>query len=153
MRECAEVIKIGAELAQAVELALPGWVRACVQTRAVQAFGQSSPEIDARADEAAQRVLAAIVPELRALLGVDVDEQRTTPIALLRRAVQYPTEALAALEVPPVPRDRFAVERFPHDLYALMPVNLEVLGETVGELAIAWGAAKAYEHRRRHRGR
>ncbi len=43
----------------------------------------------------------------------DIDEQRTTPLALIRGAVRYPTEVLRAAGVPPVERDRFAAAGVP----------------------------------------
>ena len=40
--------------------------------------------------------------------------------------------------------------RFPDDRYGLTPASLAVLGDEVGDLALAWGATKALAHRRRH---
>ena len=74
------------------------------------------------------------------------------PPSLVRRAVGFATAALAEAGVPPIARDRYLAERFPDDPYALYPANLGALGEDAGDAAIAWGARKAFEHRRRHLG-
>jgi len=129
-------------LADAVEAALPGWVAACVAARA------QGLEDEARA--AGERAVVDVLPGLRALLAADVDEQRTTPLALLRGVVRYPTEVLRAAGVPPVPRDAFAAERFPDDPYDLTPASFADFGPEVGEAGLAWGAAKAWEHKQRH---
>ena len=82
----------------------------------------------------------------------DLDAQRSTPLAVVRAAVSYPTEVLRHARVPPVARDRFVSERFPHDPYGLTPASLAAMDPELGEPAIAWGAAKAMAHRRRHGG-
>ena len=81
-----------------------------------------------------------------------MDAQRSTPLAVVRGAVSYPTEVLRRAQVPPVPRDPFVSERFPDDPYGLTPASLQAMDPDLGELAIAWGAAKAMAHRRRHGG-
>ena len=73
-----------------------------------------------RAGRQAQRETGAAI---RALLVADIDEQRTTPLALLRQAVRYPTEVLRQAGVPPVERDRFAEQAFPDDDYDLSPAT------------------------------
>ena len=52
--------------------------------------------------------------------------------------------------MPPVARDRFVSERFPDDPYGLTPASLQAVDPELGDAAIAWGAAKAMAHRRRH---
>jgi hypothetical protein len=85
------------------------------------------------------------------LLTADIDDQATTPLAILRAsAVRYPTEVLHAAGVPPVVRDEFVEGVFPDDTYDLAPTSIADLDPDLGDLAIAWGAAKAFEHKRRH---
>ena len=97
--------------------------------------------------EAQQEVAA----QLRALVAADVDAQRTTPLAVVRAAVVRTRPRCSTRPgVPPVPRDPFVSERFPDDPYGLTPASLAALDPELGELAIAWGAAKAMAHRRRH---
>ncbi len=139
-------------LADAVEAALPSWVVRGVDTIHQAWAGTTPPPVLAEAEAAGRRARADVGPRMRALLFADVDEQRTTPLALLRGAVRYPTEVLAQAGVPPVERDAYAEEMFPDDLYALTPGSLADLGADVHELGLVWGAAKAWEHRHRHGG-
>jgi len=139
-------------LADAIAASLPGWVERCVERRLTGGPGQPGEAGRAmeRAREAGRLAGAEIVPRLRALLASDVDEQWTTPLTLVREAVPYATAVLRDEGVPIPARDAFAASRFPDDLYDLTPANLQALGDEVGELAIRWGAAKAWEHKRRH---
>jgi hypothetical protein len=89
---------------------------------------------------------------LRTLLETDIDAQATTPLSVLRHAVRYPTEVLRAAGVPPVRRDAFAESSFPDDDYDLAPASLADVDPDLVELGLAWGAAKAMAHRRRHAG-
>jgi len=84
------------------------------------------------------------------LLEADIDAQSTTPLSMVRRAVPYATRVLADAGVPAVWRDRFDQDRFPDDVYNLTPATFTDLGADVAGQAIAWGAAKAWAHRRRH---
>ncbi len=88
---------------------------------------------------------------MRALLEADIDDQRTTPLALLRTAVRYPTEVLWAAGVPAGARDRFVEEAFPDDIYGLSPASFAEVDPGLADVGISWGAAKAFEHKRRHR--
>lgn len=132
----------GRALADGIEAALPGWVVRCV--------GRFLPDPGPAADDAGRRAAAEVGGAVRALLYQDVDEQRATPLTLLRAAVAYPTAVLQAAGVPPVERDRFAVERFPDDPYDLTPATFADIDPSLAEVGLAWGAAKAFEHRRRH---
>ncbi|HLN40969.1 MAG TPA: hypothetical protein VK215_00845 [Acidimicrobiales bacterium] len=140
---------LGAELAARVGAALPGWVLRCVDSR-LPAATPDRDAVMARAEVAARRARREVEVELRALLASDVDAQRSTPLSVVRAAVSYPTEVLLAAQVPPVPRDGFVSGRFPHDPYGLNPASLRAVHPDLGEVAIAWGAAKAMAHRQRH---
>ena len=130
-------------LVTAVERALPRWVDDAVTSR----LGRAAPD-EARA--AGERARAELVPRLRALLEQDVEAQRTNPLAILRDAVRYPTEVLQAEGVAPVERDDFQRDRFPDDVYDLVPTSFADFGPEVADAGIAWGAAKAWTHRQRH---
>jgi hypothetical protein len=108
------------------------------------------PEVAVAAGDAGRRARDEVMPEMRSLLAADLDDQRSTPLAILREAVRYPTSVLAAAGVPPVPRDEFAVRAFPNDAYNLTPATWADLDPSLTEAGIAWGAAKAFEHKRRH---
>lgn len=145
LEECAR------HLADGVEAALPGWVIASV-VRVMQAWAGAVPvEIVGAAAEAGARARVETGAAVRVLLLSDIDEQRTTPLALLRGATRYPTAVLREAGVPPVERDRFAEQAFPHDVYGLAPASFADLDPDLAEAGITWGAAKAFEHRRRHR--
>ena len=129
-------------LADAIEAALPGWVARAAAPAA------ADPEVVA---DAGRRAVAEIGPAVRSLLAADVDEQRTNPLAVVRRAVRYPTEVLQAAGVTPPARDEFAVRAFPDDVYDLSPATWADLGPEVQEPGIVWGAAKAYTVLQRRR--
>ena len=135
----------GASLADAVIVALPGWVVRCVLAR--------DPDLRVEAEAAGRQAAAEIGPELRALLAADVDDQRVNPLALVRRAVRYPTRVLAAAGVEPrVGRSRFDAEHFPDDPYGLVPMTWRDVDESLHEPGILGGALKARAHRDRHGG-
>jgi len=131
---------LAAALADAVEAALPGWVERSVATRAPLADG----ELRAAAAEAGRRAAAEGGGEVRALLATDVDEQRANPLALLRRAVRYPTDVLRAAGVAPPRRDPFSERSFPDDAYDLSPATWADVDPSLHERGIVWGAAKAH---------
>ena len=160
----SELSRLGIELAESVIEALPGWISRVVQGRFAEWSANLDPvvtseSIDAEsvdadpaadiaelANAAGRQAAASVAEPLRALVSADVDDQWTTPLALVRPVVAFATGALERAGVPPVVRDEFQESRFPDDLYGLTPASLAVLGEEVGDLAIAWGAAKAAAH-------
>lgn len=141
---------IACELAAAAEAALPGWVERCVATILDAWQGGPTPAQQEAARAAGQRAVAEVGPRLRSFLDADIDEQRSTPLTILRSAVRYPTEVLQAAGVPPVEREAFAEEVFPGDSYGLTPVTFADIDPALAEPAIQWGAAKAFLHKRRH---
>ena len=138
------------DLADAIVAALPGWVERCVD-RTYRAWTGAPPaDVIAAARAAGAAAAADTGARVRTLLETDIDDQRTTPLALVREAVSYPTEVLAAAGVPPVERDRVDRVMFPDDAYALSPANFAAVDPRLAGLALTWGAAKAWVHRRRH---
>jgi hypothetical protein len=109
------------------------------------------PDVAAATEAAAREATRDTGARTRALLVSDIDEQPTTPLALIRAAVRYPTAVLKSAGVPPVERDRFATEAFPDDDYDLTPASFAAVDPALTEPGSAWGAAKAFEHKRRHR--
>jgi hypothetical protein len=133
----------GADLADAVERALPVWAARVVVERGGPALRD--------AGEAAGRAAAdALVPELRALLAADVDRQRANPMTLLRRAVAWPAAVLAEAGVPAPRRDDHARAHFPDDDYGLTPMTFGDIDPSLHEAGILWGALKARAHLVRH---
>jgi hypothetical protein len=135
-----------AELADAVDAALPGWVRRCVE-RFLPVTGVVATEIDEAADEVRVRVGAAV----RTLLLTDIDEQVTTPLTLLRRAVAEPTAILRRHGVAPVVRDEFEERSFPDDVYHLTPASFADVDPSLADVGLRWGAAKAFVFKQRRR--
>jgi hypothetical protein len=134
-------------LADAIEAALPGWVERSVARR----LPDADATVRAASEAAGRRAQAEVGREVRVLLELDVDQQRTTPLTILRSAVRYPTEVLRDASVPPVARDREQVRLFPDDVYDLAPASFADVDPALHELGIAWGAAKAFTHLQRHR--
>lgn len=146
-----ELAAYAAALADGVDAAISSWVVGCVERIMTAWAGGIPPEMAGPAEAAGARASAEVAPALRDLLARDIDEQGTTPLALLRSAVRYPTEVLREAGVPPVERDGFAEGAFPDDIYDLSPASFSDLDPRLGDVAIMWGAAKAFEHKRRHR--
>ncbi len=140
---------LGEELAARVGAAVPAWVLRCVEG-VLPPADPGRGRVMGRAQEAGLEAQRHVAAALKVLVAADVDAQRTTPLAVVREAVAYPTAVLQEAGVPPVPRDPFVSERFPDDPYGLTPASLAALDPELGEVAIAWGAAKAMAHRRRH---
>jgi hypothetical protein len=145
----------GRVLADALEAALPRWVQRSVEGRWHDWRGAEPMPTDVMvaaraAGERAQREVGAAV---RALLALDVDDQRVNPLAVVRDAVRHPTEVLRAAGVPEVVRDEFDERAFPDDVYALSPASFTDVDQSLFEPGLEWGAAKAHAHLSRHRGR
>jgi hypothetical protein len=148
----AQVNDYALALADGIDAFLPTWVVRCVVTVMTAWAGAVPPEMELAAEAAAQRARTEIGGAVRGLLEADIDEQRTTPLALLRAAVRYPTEVLEAAGVPGLERDSFAEEAFPDDIYDLSPARFADIDPALAEVGLAWGASKAFAHKQRHGG-
>jgi hypothetical protein len=143
----------GRQLADAVDAVLADWVERCVALRADQAGMAESLQLHEAAARAGRSAIAEVGPRLRAFLDRDVDAQSTTPLAILRQAVAYPTQVLRDAGVPPVVRDGFSESNFPDDVYDLTPAKFADIDPSLADPGLAWGAAKAMAHLQRHRPR
>lgn len=137
--------EISERLVEACGRALGPWVEAAVAVRA----GERAAELSPAAAVAGRRCADELSSTIRALVALDIDAQRSTPLGVLRSACRYPAEVLAAAGVRPPSRDPFDERANPDDRYDVGPATWADLGEEVGELGIAWGAAKAHLHKRR----
>jgi len=144
------VDEIATTLAEAAEAALPQWVQRCVERVLAQQSLPFTDQIRAEAERAGRQAVDDVGPQLRALLAADIDEQRLTPLTLLRAAVQYPTSVLRTAGAQPIDRDDFDRASFPDDDFGLNPANFADIDPSLTEPGLAWGAAKAFEHKRRH---
>lgn len=77
------------------------------------------------------------------LLAQPFDQQRRGPLELFQEAMRFPTTALIDLGVDRVDRDATAVQAIPGDVFDLAPASSAMLGETVWQAHLVWGAAKA----------
>lgn len=136
--------QIGHELVDGIGAVIDAWLVDCVV--------RFRPDLSEQAASAASAGIPEVMAELRDLVGRDLDDQSTTPLTVLRRAVRIPTTVLAAAGVEPVRRDPFDVSSFPDDVYGLTPAAFTDVDPSLGGLGIRWGAAKAHVHlsRRRH---
>ena len=143
--------ELGQELAQELEIALPGWVEARVRF-IYQAWTLDwSEEIASDAQEAGKKCATEVGLRLRELLESGIEQQDTNPMSILRSATSYPTQVLKNYDVPPIERDDFLEDTFPDDVYGLTPAAFSDFGQNAHELGIAWGAAKAHTHLSRRR--
>jgi len=142
-------------LADGIEAALPGWVEAQV-ARIMSAWSGAVPDdVRAEAGRAGRAAREELGPQVRALLALDIDEQRSNPMTIVRTAAAYPTAVLRSVGVPPVERDASAEAQFPDDDYDLVPTRFADLDPALHEPGLHWGAAKAHVHlqRRKREGR
>jgi hypothetical protein len=133
---------------------LVNWLVRCVVTTAEHRTGSCPPELAAAAQQMAESTAPAVQEQIAHLLRTDVDNQRNTPLALLRAATAHPTAVLLGAGVPPTERDEFDRRAFPDDVYGLGPVTWADVDESLREVGIMWGAWKAAVvlHRRRKEG-
>lgn len=130
---------------------LPGWSARVVNERLTDERGNADPAIVDQARAAGVSAAEALGPDLLALVAADVDEQRENPMAVVRRAVAWPTEVLEEAGAAPVERDDYARRHFPDDVYGITPSGFADLDPDLGELGLVWGALKARAHLARHR--
>jgi hypothetical protein len=136
----------GQVLADAVEIALPLWVRRCVIERVTATDG-----LEVAIVGASEKALEAVMGPLRTLLATDIDAQRGTPLTIIRTAVPYPTAVLATFGAQVPHRDPGDAGRFPDDIFALTPATWADIDESVADPGLRWSVAKAFEYKRRRR--
>jgi hypothetical protein len=144
------VDEIAIILADAVDVALPLWVQRSVERVLTEQNIPITDDVRMEAERAGRRALDEVGPKLRALLAADIDEQRSTPLTVLRAAVAYPTDVLRAAGAQPVDRDDFDRDAFAEDDFGLNPATFADIDPALTDPGLAWGAAKAFEHKRRH---
>lgn len=135
-------------LIDAVEEAIGPWVSQAVARRHP---GPLPDEVIEAAHQAGLQARAEVGERLRQLLALDIDDQWTNPLSVIRTVVRYPTQVLAVAGVPPIDRDRESTGLNPDDVYDLVPAAFADLGPEVHEPGLVWGAAKAHLHLHRRR--
>ena len=141
---------ISEQLVAAIRDAVPGWIVAAVTARL-----DGLSEVDAAA--ALERAVAvgpaaaeALAARIDSLVTLPIDLQTTTPLALLRTVAVHPTTILTEAGAAPLRRDPFEQRANPDDVFAIAPPTWADLGEDVMAAGMAWGAAKAYLHKKAH---
>ncbi len=138
-------------LSTGIDECLAGWVVRCVEQRLVEWAGSVTDDIADQAARAGEEARTEVAPRVAAMLHTDIDSQRVSPLAVVREAIRYPTEVLAAAGVPPVVRDEVDERLHPDDHYGLAPANFGDIDPRLAEPGLAWGAAKAFVHLARRR--
>ena len=110
-----------------------------------------SQEVRDAAARAGVEATAEVGPQVRELLALDIDEQRSGPLSLLRSAARFPTRVLLDAGVPIPGRDEFLQTQFPDDVYDLGPAAFADLDPSLHQPGLIWGAAKAHVHLARRR--
>lgn len=146
-----DIETVAMALLEAVVEATPSWVsRSVGEIVAAQGLAVDDIHVE-RVVDAGERAQRYVETNLGALLRTDIDQQRTTPLTIVRDAARFPVEVLhaaGAREVHRIDVDRWA---FPNDPFGVTPASLADMGPVVHEAGIAWGAAKAHVHLRRRR--
>ncbi len=147
----AHLDEAGGALARGVERALPEWAVRRVGDLVVAWGGPvDRPVVLAAARAAGAAAAARIVPALWDLFARDPDEQRVTPLQIVRSAFVEPTAVLRAAGVPEVVRDEYAERGWPDDVYGLVVESFADLDPDLVPWQMVWGAAKATVMRARH---
>jgi len=132
-------------LVTAVAAVALNWMTRLVRTRRAELAGA------AQTQAALEEGAAELVRELRELLEQDIADQSQGPLEVIRQAVRFPAQVLAAAGVAHMPRDDFAQRNFPNDHYDLSPASFADIDPSLHEPGLMWGAAKAHVHLRRRR--
>ena len=142
----AKLSAFASELADAMHDALPRWVE-----RSVARFVAVEGDVARRVDEVGAQVQRDVGLAVRRLLETDIDEQRSNPLAIVRRGVAPITALLRDVSAPPVERDEMDERMFPDDIYGLAPASFTDIDPALHEPGLRWGAAKAFVHQQRRR--
>ncbi|NNE95379.1 MAG: hypothetical protein HKN24_05070 [Acidimicrobiales bacterium] len=134
-------------LRDALARRVPQWAAAVVESLSPEPGSTASDDAAARVRTMAE---AETVPELERLLGSDIDAQWCSPLDIVRKLVPAITDALDRLGAEPRSRDPRSLELMPHDTYAITPATFADIHPSLHEPGLAWGAAKAHVHLRRH---
>lgn len=136
------------DLAKQIDVGLPEWIRESLG----RFLGQDQLlELQGETEAAEREASTQLMVQLRRFLDQDIDQQRTTPLAILRQAVPLVTRILQQAGVPHANRDRDAARIHPDDYYDLTPASYGDFGDDVQQASLLWGAAKAHIHIQRRK--
>lgn len=123
------------------------WVEHQIVSRLPLALAEQQA-MRAAARQAGEDAEARVGPRLDELLRAEINEQRSSPLGLLREATPFVTVVLRSAGLPPVPRDEHARALHPDDDYDVTPAAFSDFGEAAHDAGLLWGAAKAHLHLR-----
>lgn len=135
----------GESLLEAARAGVPDWVRRTLGAHLTEAgIDPSSEDWVRRVEDAAAATTDEVLTRLAELMGRDIDDQRSTPLQILRDATAHANRVLESAGVAPVVRDEWERRSFPEDIYRLAPAALSDVDESLHEPGLLWGAAKAH---------
>lgn len=147
-----------------VAIAVPDWVRRCVDRGLANAIArvgdfwsiepEKSQALDRAAEQAGWNGAEEVEKKVSALLAAVEDLRPATPrvLEVLQEAVAYPAGVLQEAHIPRARRDRWAVRRFPSDIYNVAPRSLAELHPMMPELLVSWEEARLAILRARYGG-
>ncbi len=144
----ARLVDISQRLSLLLQQHIGPWVERSVLARAEQSHAVTD-ELRAAAQRASAQASMEVGATIRDLLATDIDEQRSTPLSVLRAAIGFPTAVLLEHEVPAPDRPAFEADAFPEDVFGLTPANFADIHPDLHAPGLEWGAAKAFVHLRR----
>jgi hypothetical protein len=138
-----------------VGIAVPDWVRRCVERGVANATARTGPfwsigadkwrALDERAEIVGWKAAEEVEGKVLVLLAAveDLRPIATRVLAVLQGVgVPYPTGVLRQAHVPKAKRDRWAIKLYPDDPYNIMPRSLAELHPMVPELVASWEQAR-----------
>jgi hypothetical protein len=146
-REAALLAEYASALSAAMIELVPKWIEAVIAARAPEPGSAATRDAVDRLRSLAQTLTTT---ELSRLLESDIDDQWSSPLEIVRSLVPALTAELHELDAPAVPRDPRSIELMVQDVYAITPATFADIDPSLHPLGLAWGAAKAHVHLRRH---
>ena len=131
------------DLYDAVMAAVPHWILRRIEEVMKSGATEVSTQVMNEISEVSQQVQRTVESSLFELLSLDVDNQRQSPLHVIRTSINSATELLSRYEVPLPQRDEFETKAMPRDIFSIGPLTWKDLSEDVHEAGINWGAWKA----------
>lgn len=109
----------------------------------LDAAGPAAAGLTDEARRAGEAAAARVVGQLREVFAAAPEQQRSTPLEIVRTLRYEATAVLADAGIPAAVRDSFEARSFPDDVYGIVPRSLADLGDDeLGPLLLAWGMGK-----------
>lgn len=131
-----------ADLLATARRVVPTWMRRLVADACARG-GVDPSTVDAELGQVVDRAAAAALAQLAALLATDVDEQRATPLSLLRDSTWPLGEFLRDHGVVAPAPDPSAPDTVARDVYRLGPATWSDVDPELQVPGLTWGAWKA----------